>query len=55
MSTRQFRTICALGWLNVLIVVDDLVRAGLAAAFCITYAIGAILAQIQEGKQERNQ
>ena len=55
MSNRQFRLICALGWLNVLIVVDDLVQAGLAAAFCITYAIGAIVAQIQEGKQERNQ
>lgn len=55
MSTSQFRTICALSWLNVLIVVDDLVQAGLVAAFCIAYAVGAILAQIQEGNRERNQ
>ena len=55
MSIRQFRIICALGWLNALLIVDDIAMALVAAAFCITYAIGAILAQIQEGKQERNQ
>lgn len=55
MSNRQFRTICALGWMNAILVVDDAAMALVAAAFCITYAIGAILAQIQEGKQERNQ
>lgn len=55
MSNRQFRTICSLGWLNALLIVDDIAMALVAAAFCITYAVGAILAQIQEGKQERNQ
>ena len=55
MSTRQFRIICSLGWLNALLIVDDIETALVAAAFCITYAVGVILAQIQEGKQERNQ
>lgn len=55
MSNRQFRIICALGWLNALLIVDDIPMALVAAAFCIAYATGAIVAQIQEGKQERNQ
>ena len=55
MSNRQFRIICSIGWLNALLIVDDIGQALVAAAFCIAYATGAIVAQIQEGKQERNQ
>lgn len=55
MSNRQFRTICALGWMNAILVVDDAAMALVATVLCVTYSIGAIVAQIQEGKQERNQ
>lgn len=55
MSNRQFRTICALGWMNAILVVDNTAMALVAAVFCTTYSIGVILAQIQECKQERNQ
>lgn len=55
MSIVQYRTICSLGWLNALIAVDDLIMASVCAFFCIANAVGSVIAQIQEVKQERNQ
>lgn len=48
MSKYQFRILCALAWLNLLIAADDTAQAVVALFFVIAYSGGAIWSQYKE-------